>query len=82
MPQYREIAGFPGYRVGDDGQVWSCKRRGGPSITFVGGEWHLLAHYRTTHGYIQVTLSRGRRQNATRYVHLCAVTRPPVGVLA
>lgn len=27
--EYRPIQGFPGYRVGDDGSVWSCRRRGG-----------------------------------------------------
>lgn len=27
--QYRDIPGFPGYRVGDDGSVWSCRPRNG-----------------------------------------------------
>lgn len=27
--EYRPIPGHPGYLVGDDGSVWSCKRRGG-----------------------------------------------------
>lgn len=26
---YKDIPGFPGYRVGDDGSVWSCWRRKG-----------------------------------------------------
>jgi hypothetical protein len=26
---YKEVPGFPGYRVGDDGSVWSCKPRNG-----------------------------------------------------
>ena len=32
--QYRLIAGYPGYRIGTDGSVWSCWRRGSyPVIT-------------------------------------------------
>jgi hypothetical protein len=27
--RYKDIAGFPGYRVGTDGSVWSCWNRGG-----------------------------------------------------
>jgi hypothetical protein len=27
--QYRPIVNFPGYRVGDDGSVWSCRGQGG-----------------------------------------------------
>lgn len=27
MPKYINVPGFPGYRVGDDGSVWSKKRR-------------------------------------------------------
>jgi hypothetical protein len=27
--QYREIPGLVGYRVGDDGSVWTCRRKGG-----------------------------------------------------
>lgn len=26
--EYRSVPGFPGYAVGSDGSVWSCKRRG------------------------------------------------------
>lgn len=26
--EYRDIEGFPGYRVGSDGSVWSCRRFG------------------------------------------------------
>src|SRR5215472_269740 len=26
---YRDIPGFPGYRVGDDGSIWSAWRKGG-----------------------------------------------------
>lgn len=25
--RYRDVVGFPGYRVGDDGSIWSCRGR-------------------------------------------------------
>jgi hypothetical protein len=34
---YRPIEGFPGYRVGDDGSVWSCKRPGSRAART--GDW-------------------------------------------
>jgi hypothetical protein len=42
--EYRDIPGFPGYRVGSDGSVWSCLKRvyatGVRGVRFVpGDEW-------------------------------------------
>jgi len=42
--KYRNIKGFPGYRVGDDGSVWSCRKqvglgRGNGTRGFVGSVW-------------------------------------------
>lgn len=37
--EYRNIAGMPGYRVGNDGSVWSCHRASGR----FSGEWRRLA---------------------------------------
>jgi hypothetical protein len=46
--QYREVVGIPGYRVGDDGSVWSCRRhrpikgkRGG-SLSYLSLPWKKL----------------------------------------
>lgn len=44
MVTFKPIAGFPGYRVGDDGSVWSCWKkvslgRGG-TRSVMGTEWH------------------------------------------
>ena len=36
--RYRDVAGFPGYRVGDDGSVWSNRRWRGRRP----GTWHRL----------------------------------------
>jgi hypothetical protein len=38
--EYRDVQGFPGYRVGSDGSVWSCRTRG-TSALFRDG-WHQL----------------------------------------
>lgn len=53
--QYREIHGFPKYRVGNDGSVWSSFR----------GPWRRLSFSQTPTGYRQVQL--GFRNH--RYVH-------------
>jgi hypothetical protein len=39
MVRYKDIPGFPGYRVDDSGGVWSCWI---PRQTRVGEVWHLL----------------------------------------
>lgn len=40
--RYRDVPGFPGYRVGDDGSVWSCRVKG-PSRPIDGPlQWHRL----------------------------------------
>jgi hypothetical protein len=36
--EYRDIPGFPGYRVGSDGSVWSCRNKHGD----LQDEWHRL----------------------------------------
>ncbi len=57
--QYRDIQGFPGYRVGDDGSVWSCRWKG------ANGKWKKLQpDTEKKTGYLCVRLSRnGRKAN-------------------
>lgn len=56
--EYRIIAGFPDYRVGDDGSVWSKRR---------GGEWRKMTPGPRNHdGHVGVTLFPGGK---SRYVH-------------
>jgi hypothetical protein len=66
---YRPVPGFPGYRVGDDGSVWSCRSRNG--IGPLKDVWHSLRQQRIGGGpgkrYPAVTLYPGQRQ---RLVHL------------
>lgn len=62
---YKPIEGFPGYRVGDDGSVWSCLVRRGPQPgggkggPFVPGDtWRLKAKIKgNSFGHIRVMLS-------------------------
>lgn len=58
--EHKEIGGFPGYRVGNDGTVWSCRR----------GEWILLKVDCDRKGYARVWLmARGAAQRK-RVSHL------------
>jgi HNH endonuclease len=59
--EYRDLAtiGFPGYRVGSDGSVWSRRRRG-PGRGFK-TEWHRLRPGRKADGYLHVHLCPSSR---------------------
>ena len=54
--QYRPIAGFDGYAVGDDGSVWSNRSLNGQGY----GPWHRLAGF-IARGYWRVNLRRKGR---------------------
>ena len=63
--EYLPIEGFPGYRVGNDGTVWSCVRRGcRPILTNV---WKKL-NPKNSKGYPEVGLWKGCRR-ICRKVH-------------
>ncbi len=67
--EYRDVPGFPGYRVGDDGSVWTCKRKGGNDrAAGKRGSWRLLSVHRTRTGYCLVNLDVDGR-NHVRQVH-------------
>jgi hypothetical protein len=51
--EYRPIAGFPGYRVGSDGSVWSSKRSGSTRCNF---PWKCKSPGIDTNGYPFVKL--------------------------
>lgn len=45
--EYRDVPGYPGYRVGDDGSVWSCLKLVHPggrqgNYSVISNEWHRL----------------------------------------
>lgn len=71
--EYREIQGFPGYRVGNDGSVWSCLRSciKGRIIT---DQWRRQkpgASKKRTAGrrYLYVNLATGQRKYKTFRIH-------------
>lgn len=54
--EYREIPGHIGYRVGNDGSVWSCWRHGPNSVMI--DEWRQLKPSKGKRGHLRVTLAR------------------------
>jgi len=80
LVQYRDVAGFPGYCVGDDGSVWTCKHKGGNDRTAGRvGPWRRLSHHKSPTGYHLVNLDMGGK-NHVRQVHrlvLVAFVGPP-----
>lgn len=80
--EYRDIEGFTGYRVGNDGTVWTC-RIPGHGNRF--GNWRLMALGDGHNHYRLVGLTVNKRR-ITRYVHdlvLRAFMGPrPIGMQA
>ncbi len=70
--QYRDVPGFPGYRVGDDGSVWSCRPASGRgSLT---DTWRRMKPSATRDKHLVVQLSALgrltiRKQFVLRQVH-------------
>jgi len=77
--EYREIPGFPGYRVGNDGTVWTSLRRGSRPIPT--DNWRLLKPWKIN-GYLMVGLYRKRelkRELVHRLVLIAFVGECPEG---
>lgn len=62
--EYRDIQNFPGYRVGNDGSVWSC-RKGGAVLACVnrilGSAWRRMKPESLKEGYLRVSLRRDKK---------------------
>lgn len=71
--RYADVPGFPGYRVGDDGSVWTCRRHGG------NGNWERLSAKPGSVGYPKVSLSRDGKPHHfnTHRLVLLAFCGPP-----
>jgi|SRR5262245_4863085 len=87
--EYRDIPGFPGYRVGSDGSVWSCIGKGCSSTSIlVGKEWKKLKlvawrRKKTNLTYYYVTLCCDGKQvgkRVNRLVLEAFVSSPPPGM--
>jgi hypothetical protein len=69
--EYRDLPGYPGYRIGSDGSVWSCWTTGcKPKMTSV---WRKLKTPNDNHGRPQVNVRSvcpETGQRASRHVHV------------
>lgn len=54
---YKSVSGFPGYRIGSDGSVWTCLERSGYGKWKPGSVWRLRKPSMTPCGYLEVRLS-------------------------
>lgn len=87
---YKDIPGFPGYRVGDDGSVWSArKKRGRPGIkdggseSYISNEWRQLKAAPNSSKRLALTLCVGNKpssQAVHRLVLLAFVGPCPEGM--
>lgn len=82
MAEYKEIPGFPGYRAGDDGTIWSRKksRREGSD-----DGWYLMKGKIGAGGYPEYQLTvdgKSYFRRAQRLVLLAFVGPPPIGMIA
>lgn len=66
--EYREIKGRPGYKVGSDGSVWSCRRvrgrgRGNGTVSYLSDTWKKLTLNcpSRSNNRIQVCLRPGKK---------------------
>ena len=76
--RYRGVPGFSGYRVGDDGSVWSCWTNRGT----IGDVWKRLKLGVDKDGYLKVGLRASRKKQTTFRVAILVLTafvgpRPP-----
>lgn len=68
--EYRDVIGFPGYKVGNDGSVWSCRRYRGSTA------WRLLKPQTNIGGYAVVKLGPGRKWHLVNRLVLIAFVGP------
>jgi hypothetical protein len=64
---FKDVSGFPGYCVGDDGSIWSClqrpRHRNVPgSVAFLSDTWHRIKATPAKSGYHQVKFRRDNKQ--------------------
>lgn len=64
---YAPIAEFAGYRVGNDGSVWTCRKRG--FAKDLKGSWTRMVGRINPRGYHSVTLCNGGKKGFSKNVH-------------
>lgn len=74
MIEYREVPGFPDYRVGNDGSLWSKRPCKWPAAKFeTDGPWRKLRFGYDKDGYALVNLISASGQKKTTRVHRCVL---------
>lgn len=64
--EYRDVVGFPGYRVGNDGSVWSRRTNMGVTKLY----WRRMRTRVDEDGYLRVSLRRGNKSHGCFVAHL------------
>ncbi len=82
--EYRDAVGFPGYKVGNDGSVWSCRLRYKKTPR---GEWYRIKDRPRKNNYLYVELYLGlrrlrRKENVHRLVLITFSGLSPEGMQA
>jgi hypothetical protein len=80
--EFRPITGYPGYRVGSDGSVWSCWKQVSPNkngecaggVFVIGTVWKRLKNRPSRTGYHRVALYDGPRKQHVLMVHHLVLT--------
>jgi hypothetical protein len=72
--EYRDVPGFPGYRVGDDGSVWTAWTRLvspglGAQKAIIGSTWVRKGTWVNEKGYLRVHLRNAAGRKTSHYVH-------------
>lgn len=79
--EYREIKGHPGYRVGSDGSVWSCRSHGGGKFS---SAWHKLrpaVNPQSKHLYVNL-MPGPKRRPVHQLVLEAFVGEKPIGCVS
>lgn len=72
---YKEIPGFPGYRAGDDGSIWTCwAKRGiggttGGTIAYQSAKWIRLQPEKTKSGRLRIAVRLDNGTRRKKFVH-------------
>lgn len=65
--EYRDIPGFPGYRIGNDGSLLSCRGIFGRAAK--DGRWKRLSPGKNQHGYFAARLSAPDGTRPMMFIH-------------
>lgn len=77
--EYRDVIGFPGYKVGADGSIWSCWGKG--RCGRMNKPWRKLRATKHDSGYDMVTLTGGNKTCVHRLVAAAFIGEKPAGAI-